>query len=99
MLKVVIIESMSLFSLYMMVSCANFPPIIAWKVSSTLGFQLFGVELGYCVFWLAGSFQAKVEKHVMTERLSASNVVLPLYVVDRSEIDANSSGRFPGPFL
>ena len=36
-LKVVIIESMSISSLYIMVRGANFPPIIAWKVSNTLG--------------------------------------------------------------
>ena len=35
--KVVIIESMSVPSLLMMVRGANFPPIIAWKVSNTLG--------------------------------------------------------------
>ena len=36
-LKVVIIESMSVSSLLMMVRGANFLPIIAWKVSNTLG--------------------------------------------------------------
>ena len=36
-LKVVIIESMSVSSLLMMVRGANFPPIIAWKVTNTLG--------------------------------------------------------------
>ena len=36
-LKVVIIESRSLSSLFMMVGGANFPPIIAWKVSNSLG--------------------------------------------------------------
>ena len=34
---VVITESMSVSSLLMMVRGANFPPIIAWKVSNTLG--------------------------------------------------------------
>ena len=36
-LKVVIIESMSVSSLFMMVRGANFPPIKAWRVSNTLG--------------------------------------------------------------
>ena len=36
-LKVVIIESMSVSSLLMMVRGANLPPTIAWKVSNTLG--------------------------------------------------------------
>ena len=36
-LKVVIIESMSVSSLLVMVRGANLPPIIAWKVSNTLG--------------------------------------------------------------
>ena len=36
-LKVVIIESMSVSLLLMMVRGANLPPIIAWKVSNTLG--------------------------------------------------------------
>ena len=36
-LKVVIIESRSVSSLIMMVRGVNFPPIIAWKVSNTLG--------------------------------------------------------------
>ena len=37
LLKVVIIESMSVSSLLMMLRGANPPPIIAWKVSNTLG--------------------------------------------------------------
>ena len=36
-LKVVIIESRFVSSLFMMVRGANFPPIIAWKVSNPLG--------------------------------------------------------------
>ena len=36
-LKVVIIESMSVSSLLMMVRGANLLPFIAWKVSNTLG--------------------------------------------------------------
>ena len=40
-LKVVIIESMSLSSLFMMVRGANFPHIIALKVSNTLGYFSF----------------------------------------------------------
>ena len=35
-LKVVIIESMFISSLFTMVRGANFPPIIVWKVSNTL---------------------------------------------------------------
>ena len=40
-LKVVIIESMPASSLLMMVIGANFPPITAWKVSSTLAYFSF----------------------------------------------------------
>ena len=36
-LKVVIIESMSASSLFMLVRSADFPPIIAWKVFNTSG--------------------------------------------------------------
>ena len=36
-LKVVTIESMSVSSLFMIVRGANFLPIVAWKVSNTLG--------------------------------------------------------------
>ena len=36
-LKVVVIESKVVFSLLMMVRGANLPPIIAWKISNTLG--------------------------------------------------------------
>ena len=36
-LKMVIIESMSVSSLFIMVRGANSPIIIAWKVSNTLG--------------------------------------------------------------
>ena len=36
-LKVVIIESLTVSSLFMMVRGANFPPFIAWKLSNTLG--------------------------------------------------------------
>ena len=39
--KVVIIESMSESSLFMMVRGANVPPIVAWKVSKTLGSFIF----------------------------------------------------------
>ena len=57
-LKVVIIEFMSVSSLFMMVRGTNFPPIIVWKVSNTyIGiFQLFEIKLESCVFWLADSF-------------------------------------------
>ena len=62
-LKVVIIESMSLSSLFMMVRGANFPPIITWKVSNTLGSFSFSRSNLSLVFWLADSFQTKVEGH------------------------------------
>ena len=63
-LKVVIIESMSVFSLCMMVRGANFPPSTGCKSSNTLGsFDFFEVKLQSCVFWRADSFQAKVESH------------------------------------
>ena len=41
MLNVVIIESMSPSSLFMMVRGANFPSITAWRVSNTLGSSSF----------------------------------------------------------
>ena len=40
-LKVVIMQSRSVSSLFMMVRGANFPPTIAWKVFNTLGFFSF----------------------------------------------------------
>ena len=40
-LKVVIIESTSVTSLFVMVRGANFPSIIAWKVSNTLEYFIF----------------------------------------------------------
>ena len=63
-LKVVMIESRSVSSLSMMVRGANFPPIIAWKVSNTLGsFRFSRSNLSLVCFWLADSFQANVEGH------------------------------------
>ena len=40
-LKVVITESMSVSSLFMMLRGAYFPSIVAWKVSKTLGSFIF----------------------------------------------------------
>ena len=63
-LKVVIIESMSVSSLFMMVRGANFPPIIAWKVSKTLGsFSFSRSNLNLVCFGFANYFQTKVEGH------------------------------------
>ena len=64
MLKVVIIDSMSVSSLFMIVGGADFLPIIAWKCSKHIWiFQLFKVKLESCALWLADSFQVKVEDH------------------------------------
>ena len=56
-LKVMIIESMSVSSLLMMVRGANLPPIIAWRVSNMLGFFSFSrsnlslVRFGLLIFF------------------------------------------------
>ena len=52
-LKVVIIESRSVSSLFIMVRGANFIHIRI--------FQIFEVRLESCVFWRADSFQAKAQ--------------------------------------
>ena len=68
-LKVVIIESMSVSSLLMMVRGANLPPIIAWKLSNTLGSFSFSrsnlslVCFGLLIFVFCFFGQAKVEGH------------------------------------
>ena len=55
MLKVVIIESMSVSSLLMMVRGVNLPPIIAWNVSNTLGsFSFSRSDLSLVCFGLLG---------------------------------------------
>ena len=62
MVKVVIIESMSVFSLLMMVRGAK--PSAYHSLEGfqyVVVFQLFKVKLESCVFWLADSFQTKVE--------------------------------------
>ena len=52
-LKVVIMESMSVSSLFMMVRGANFPSIIAWKVSNTLEpISLLRLNLSHVCFGL-----------------------------------------------
>ena len=62
--EVVITESRSVSSLFMMVRCANFPPIIAWKVSNTLGsFSFSRSNLSLVWFGLLIFFQVKVEGH------------------------------------
>ena len=61
-LKVMIIESMSESSLFMMLRGANFPPIDSLEGFQRIGIsQLFEVKLQSCVFWLADPFQTKVE--------------------------------------
>ena len=63
-LKVVIIESMSVSSLLMMVRGANFPPIIVWKVSYTLGsFSFSRSNLSLVCFGLLSFFQVKAKGH------------------------------------
>ena len=63
-LKVVLIESMSEYSLLMMVRGANLSPIIAWKVSNTLGsFSFSRSNLSLVCFGLLIFFQAKMEGH------------------------------------
>ena len=101
MLKVVIIESRSVSSLFMMVRGANSPLIIAWKVSNTLGsFSFFKVKLESCVFWLADSFQAKVERSSSASCshfhcLLLENFVLwqcSLLIRSTSSLECNHSG-------
>ena len=61
---VVITESMSVSSLLMMVRGANFPPIIAWKVSNTLGsFSFLRSNLSLVCFGLLIFFKVKAEGH------------------------------------
>ena len=63
-LKVVIIEFMSVSSLLMMVRGANLPPVIAWEVSNTLGSFCFSrSNLSLVCFGSLISFQAKAEGH------------------------------------
>ena len=60
MFKVVIIESMSASSLFMMVRGANFPSITSFKYTGI--FQLFKVKLiESCVFRLGDLFRTKVK--------------------------------------
>ena len=60
-LKVVINESRSISSLFMMVRGANYDNLEGFRHIEI--FQLFEVKLESCVFWLADSLQAKVEGH------------------------------------
>ena len=56
-LKVVIIESVSVSLLLMMVRDANLPPILAWKVSDTLGsFSFSSSNLSLACFALLINF-------------------------------------------
>ena len=57
-LKMVIIESMSVSSLFIMVRGANSPIIIAWKVSNTLGsFSFSRSNLSLVCFGLLNLFK------------------------------------------
>ena len=70
---VVIIETRFVSSLLMMVRGANFLPIRAWKVSDTLGsFSFSRSNLSLVCFWLADSFQAKVEGHHQQVRVTSN---------------------------
>ena len=63
-LKVVITESMSVSSLSMMVRGANFPSIIAWKVSNTLrSFSFSRSNLSFVCFGLLILFRRRVWGH------------------------------------
>ena len=63
-LKVVIIESVSVSLLLMVVSGANLPPVIAWKVSNTFGsFSFSRSNLSLVCFGLLIFFPAKAEGH------------------------------------
>ena len=60
----IIIIMMSVFSLFMMVRGAKLPAYLSLEGFQHIGiFQLFEVKFESCVFWLAISFQMKVEGH------------------------------------
>ena len=84
-LKVVIIESMSVSSLLVIVRGANLPPIIAWKVSNTLGsFSFSRSNLSLLCFGL-----------LIFSRLLLENFVFwqcSLLIGSASSLECNQSG-------
>ena len=87
-LKVSINISMSMPSASRMLSAANFPPIIAWKASTTSGFQLLKVKFDPGVAEFLDPLQIYLEGH-HDEFMVASNVgsrklrVLVMFTLDR----------------
>ena len=85
-LMVVITESRSISSLFMMVWGANFPPIIAWKVSNRLGsfsFSRSNLSLeGYLACWFSFRWRWNV---IIGNPMSAPRKlhVLALFTPDR----------------
>ena len=101
LLKVVIIESMSVSSLLMMVRGANLPPIIAWKISNTLGSLSFSrSNLSLVCFGLLIFFSGKGGRSSSASRdhfqcLLLENFVFwqcSLLIGSASSIECNQSG-------
>ena len=85
----VVIESMSVYSLFMMVRGANFPPIIACKVSNTLGsFSFSGSNFSLVCFGLLILFRQR-QKVIISKSWSlpmsapGKLCVLALFTPDR----------------
>ena len=99
-LKAVIIESMSVASLLMMVKGAILPPIVAWKVSSTLGSFSFSrsnlslVCFGFLIFSGEGG-RLSSASHDQFQCLLPENVVFwpcSLLIGNASSLECNQSG-------
>ena len=85
----------------MMVRGANLPPIIAWKISSTLGsFSFSRSNLSLCVFWLADFFSGEGGRSSSASRdhfqcLLLENFVFwqcLLLIGSTSSLECNQSG-------
>ena len=102
-LKVVITESMSASLFFVMVRGANFPPIIAWKVSNTLGTVSFSrSNLSLVCFGLLILFRRRWKVIIIKSwslPMSAPGKlrVLALFTPDRkrflTSLECNQSGR------
>ena len=103
LLKVVIIQSMSAFSLFMMVRSANFLPIIAWQISNTLGSFSFSrsnlslVCFGLLILFKGGSSSSASRDHFQC--LLPENYMFwhcSLLIGSTSSLKYNQTGPF-GP--
>ena len=100
-LKVVITESMSVSSLLMMVRGANLPPIIAWKVSNTLGSSSFSrSNLSLVCFGLLILFRRRwkviISKSWSLQCLLLENFMFwhcSLFIGSASSLECNQSGH------